>query len=117
MKREIAEAPETTRTSCPQFRVLDGRGPGFSCDDSLDEFRPRIRCIPTRRCIPGVHEHNDRLANQVQQLYEGLRKKFLLIAIDMLDFGLGVIIEYWVADSAFVRGVARPLRILLPLRP
>src|SRR5579864_8936482 len=117
MKRQIAEAPDTPRTSFPQFRVLDGWCPRFDRNDALDEFWPCIRSHPTGRRIPRVHKRNDRFADQIQQSYESFRKEFLLIVQDMLDFGLSVIIKYRVADFAFLRCVAWPLRVLIPLRP
>src|SRR5579862_4948411 len=107
MKREIAQAPRAPRTSYPQFCVLDRWFPRLDCDDALDQFRSCISSYPTRGCIPRIDKHNDRFSDQVQQYYEVLRKKFLLIAQDMLDFHFGVIIEYRVAHFAFVARVAR----------
>src|SRR5262249_30297904 len=63
MKREIGHAPETPRTRSSPFRLFDGWGDWFRCDDALDQLRPAIRGNPTRRCYARVEQQNDRLAD------------------------------------------------------
>src|SRR5580700_2293133 len=65
-----------------------------------------------------MQKQNDRLADQIYQLHQVIRRKLLhVIGRRKPEFGLGKVIKYWVSQFAFVGCITWPLRILLGLRP